>query len=262
MATPHVAAAAALLYSLGVTRPSDVEAALRGSVMPFSPSAPCDAVRCGAGLLDVSKLAAYAPVTDPGAPTSVTAVAGDGRATVSWVPPTQTGGTALVSARAVASPGGQSCTTAGTTCEITGLANGTAYTVSVTVTNAGGRTGPPGVSMSFSPQRAATVPGAVSGFTQSRYTKSGGLYRVTVRWQAPVDDGGAPVMGYLSRYGTGGRWTPWTDRAVMSARITGMRAGTRYVVQVRAVNEMGPGARAAYSLTTPSSRSRADSPFR
>lgn len=255
MAAPHVAAAAALLYSMGVTRPSDVEAALRESVMPFSPSAPCDVVRCGAGLLDVSKLVAYAPVTDPGAPTSVTAVAGDARAMVSWVPPAMTGGAALVSARAVASPGGQSCMNvirAGTTCEITGLTNGTAYTVSVTVTNAGGRTGPAGVSMSFSPQRAATVPGAVSDFTNGRYRKSGGLYRVMVRWQAPADDGGAPVTGYLARYGTGGRWNPWTEVAGTSARVTGMRAGTRYVVQVRAVNEMGPGARAAYSLTTPS----------
>ncbi len=156
-----------------------------------------------------------------------------------------------MSARAVASPGGQSCTTATATCEITGLANGTAYTVAVTVTNADGRTGPPGVSAPFTPEGVATVPGRVSGFSQGRFTKSGGTYRVTVRWQAPVIDGGAPVTGYLARYGVGSRWNPWTELSGTTARITGMRAGTRYVVQVRAVNEKGPGLVAAYSLTTP-----------
>ena len=251
MAAPHVAAAAALLYSLGVTRPDDVEAALRAAVMPFSPTSPCDTARCGAGLLDVSKLAAYAPVTDPGAPTSVTAVPGDARATVSWTPPAQTGGSDLVSATATASPGGQSCTTATTSCEITGLANGTTYTVSVTVTNAGGRTGPPGVSAAFTPERSATVPGQVSGFSKGRFTKSGGLYRVTVRWQAPSDDGGSAVTGYVARYGTGSRWNAWTDLSQPSGRIVGMKRGTTYRVQVRAVNSVGEGLRAVYSFTTP-----------
>lgn len=251
MATPHVSAAAAILYSLGVTSPGDVEAALRSAVMPFSPSTPCDTVRCGAGLLDVSKLAAYAPATEPGAPTSVVGIAGDARATVSWTPPSETGGSALVSASATVSPGGQSCTTATTTCEITGLTNGTTYTVSVTVTNADGRTGPAGVSAPFTPVQSATVPGAVSGFTRTRFMTSGNTYRVTVRWQAPVDDGGSPVTGYLARYGTGSRWNPWTDLASAYARIVGMKAGTTYRVQVRAVNDVGAGPRSVYSFTTP-----------
>ena len=251
MAAPHVAAAAALLYSLGVTQPSDVEEALRASVRPFAPISPCDTVRCGAGLLDVSKLSVYAPVRDPGAPTVVAAVPGDARAAVSWTPPTQTGGSDLVSATAVTSPDGQSCTTTTTSCEITGLTNGTTYTVSVTVTNADGRTGPPGVSAAFTPERAATAPGQVSGFSQSRYTKLGSTYRVTVRWQSPVDDGGSAVTGYVARYGTGGRWTPWTQLSQPFGRIVGMRPGTTYRVQVRAVNSVGEGPRSVYSLTTP-----------
>jgi serine protease len=251
MATPHVSAAAAILYSFGVTRPSDVEAALRSAVMHFSPSTPCDTVRCGAGLLDVSKLAAYAPATEPGAPTSVVGIAGDARATVSWTPPSQTGGSALVSASAIVSPGGQSCTTGTTTCEITGLTNGTTYTVSVTVTNADGRTGPAGVSAPFTPGQSAVVPGAVSGFTKTRFMKSGNTYRVTVRWQAPTDDGGSAVTGYLARYGTGSRWNPWTELASPYGRIVGMKAGTTYRVQVRAVNDVGAGPRAVYTFTTP-----------
>ena len=251
MATPHVAAAAALLYSMGVTSPSAVEAALRDAVMAFAPSTPCDTVRCGAGILDVSKLSAYQPEPSPGAPTSVTALAGDARATVSWTPPTQTGGSALASATAIASPGGQSCTTAATSCEITGLTNGTSYTVAVSVTNAAGRTGPPGVSAPFTPAQGTTMPGMVSGFTMSRFTKIGRTYRVTVRWQAPADNGGSPVTSYLARYGTGGRWNPWTSVARPSGRIVDLRAGTKYTVQVRAVNDVGAGPRAVYSFRTP-----------
>ena len=77
----------------------------------------------------------------PGAPTSVTATPGDGRATVAWSPPTSDGGRAVTSYTATATPGGASCTTASSTCELTGLTNGTEYQVSVTATNAVG-TGP------------------------------------------------------------------------------------------------------------------------
>ena len=251
MAAPHAAAGAALLYSLGVTRPSDVEAALRTSVMPFAPATPCDAVRCGAGLLDVSKLAAYQPITDPGAPTSVSVVAGDARGTVSWIPPKVTGGSALVSASAVASPGGQSCTTAGTTCEITGLTNDVAYTVSVTVTNASGRTGPAGVSAPFTPKRAVTVPGPVRDFVRGSFTKTLRTYRVTVRWKAPLDDGGAAVTGYVARLGRGTVWTSWTRLTRSAVLLTDLRRDTRYRLQVRAINSEGRGTVATFAFRTP-----------
>ena len=250
MAAPHVSAAAALLYSMGVVQPSAVVSALTSSVRPFASGANCDVVRCGAGLLDVSKLAAYAPTGDPGAPTAVTVTPGDGSALVRWTAPQETGGADLVSATAVATPGGASCTTASTACEITGLTNGTAYTVAVTVTNAAGRTGPAGISAPFTPT-AVSVPGVVSGFSKGRYAGTSPSLRVTVRWQPPVDDGGSPVLRYRVRYGTGDRWKAWTSVESTSLRLTGLRAGKRYVVQVRAVNAAGAGPKASASFTTP-----------
>lgn len=250
MAAPHVSAAAALLYSLGVTQPSAVISALTSSVQSFASGANCDVVRCGAGLLDVSKLAAFAPAGDPGAPTGVAVTPGDGSALVRWTPPEQTGGADLVSATAVATPGGASCTTASTACEITGLTNGTAYTVAVTVTNAVGRTGPAAVSTSFTPL-AATKPGAVSGFSKGRFAGSSPKMRVTVRWKSPADDGGSAITGYRVRYGTGDRWTSWRTVSTPSLRLTGLRAGKKYVVQVRSVNAVGAGSRASYSLRAP-----------
>jgi subtilisin family serine protease len=250
MATPHVAAGAAVLYGLGVTQPSEVEAGLKSAVSPFPAGSSCDAIRCGAGLLDVSKLQGPSPGTDPGAPTGVTVLPGDAMAAVRWTPPEDTGGSDLVSATAVATPGGAACTTAAASCEITGLINGTTYTVAVTVTNAKGRTGPPAVSEPFTPG-SATVPGTVSGFSRGRYAGTSPSLRVTVTWMPPVDDGGSSVIRYRVRYGTGDRWKAWTSVESPSYRLTGLRATRKYVVQVRAVNAIGAGNRASYSFTAP-----------
>lgn len=250
MAAPHVSAAAALLYSMGVVQPDAVVSALTSSVRPFAAGAGCDVVQCGAGLLDVSKLAAYAPTGDPGAPTAVTVTPGDGSALVRWTVPEETGGADLVSSIAVASPGGLSCTTVTTSCEISGLSNGTTYTVAVSVTNAAGRTGPAAQSAPFTPS-AATKPGMVTGFSRSRFAGSSPKLSVTVRWRAPVDDGGSTVTGYRVRYGTGDRWNAWTTVPTASLRLTGLRAGKEYVVQVRAVNAVGAGPRASHTVKVP-----------
>ena len=73
------------------------------------------------------------PVGGPNPPTGVTAVAGDRSATVSWTPPASPTGGPVTSYRATSSPDGRACTVnaPATTCTVTGLTNGQAYTFTV-----------------------------------------------------------------------------------------------------------------------------------
>ncbi len=76
----------------------------------------------------------FTPKGAPGAPTSVTATGGNTTALVSWSAPASNGGATITSYTATASSG-QSCTTASTSCTITGLTNNVSVTVTVTATN-------------------------------------------------------------------------------------------------------------------------------
>ena len=80
------------------------------------------------------------PAAVPGAPTGVTASPGNLSALVSWTAAAANGAT-ITGYTVTSSPGGKTCTTAGTSCTVTGLTNGTSYTFTVRATNAVG-TGP------------------------------------------------------------------------------------------------------------------------
>ena len=79
----------------------------------------------------------------PRPPVNLTATPGNTHATISWTAPTNTGGSPITSYTATASPGDKSCmTTTATSCTISGLTNGTTYSVSVTASNAVGTSDP------------------------------------------------------------------------------------------------------------------------
>jgi YVTN family beta-propeller protein len=81
-----------------------------------------------------------APAMPPGAPTDVNAEAGDARATVSWTAPTSVGSFPISDYQVLSSPDARTCLVASpaTTCEVTGLTNGTAYTFTVRALNGAG----------------------------------------------------------------------------------------------------------------------------
>lgn len=175
----------------------------------------------------------------PGAPTSVSAVAGDGAATVSWVAPEQTGTGGPITGYTVTSvPGGFTATTTGeTTTTVTGLINGTAYTFTVRAANAAGD-GPE--SLPSTAVTPATVPGAPTITSVVR-----GNQEVTVNWLAPVSNGGSPIIGYRIIATPGAITVNVGD--VSTAVVTGLTNGTAYTFTVQARNEVGLGTPSAAS---------------
>ena len=93
-------------------------------------------------------------LSNPGAPTSVAGVAGDGSATVSWTAPANTGGRSVSTYTATSNPGGLTCSSSTTSCTVTGLTNGTAYSFAVTATTSFGTSSTSSSTSSLTPLAA------------------------------------------------------------------------------------------------------------
>lgn len=89
-----------------------------------------------AGTAYGSELSFTTTLATPGAPTIVTATAGDGQVTLTFTAPVSNGGSAITGYTVTSSPGGFTGTGSGSPITVTGLSNYTAYTFTVTATNA------------------------------------------------------------------------------------------------------------------------------
>lgn len=179
------------------------------------------------------------PATVPAPPMNVRMTIGNAQLVVTWDAPADSGGIAIGSYTATATPGGATCTaSAQTTCTITGLTNGTAYTVTVKASNSLGAS-QPSLSAIATPVAPAKAPAAPGGLKMTN-TAAG---QVKLAYAAAAANG-APILRYEVRTSTDGKkWVAWAALNQSTKLIKGKWAkGVTLYVQLRAVNAAGLGA--------------------
>ena len=194
-------------------------------------------------------IATFSLVNDPGAvvafiapdaPTAVTAVAGNGQATISWTAPANNGGSAITSYTVTASNGNTCVANTGTpvatSCVITGLTNAVPYNFSVTATNGALLTS--SASLSSADVTPAGTPDAPTSVTATA-----GNGQASVQWLAPTSNGGSAITNYIVEYSSNNGLS-WTSAAHpvstnTSLAVTGLANGTTYIFRITAVNAVG-----------------------
>jgi Calx-beta domain/Fibronectin type III domain len=188
--------------------------------------------------------------TAPGAPTAVTATAGNHEAVVAFAAPVSDGGDPVNFYTVTVSPGGAKFSSASSPITVTGLTDGTAYSFRVTATNTVG-TGPASAaSKTVIPGTPPGAPRAVHAVSGSTKTKTGPL---TVTFSAPVSNGGLPIARYTARCtsSNGGATRTGTHSGAAAAPITvaSVTTGKTYTCSVMAANGVGSGPASAPSAS-------------
>jgi titin len=185
----------------------------------------------------------------PGAPTISSVVDGDGTAHVSFAPGS-TGGSPIQGYEYQTTSAGPWTTVPGSSSPvlITGLTNGTTYSVKIRAINAVG-TGPASAATSVTP---ATVPGAPSIVGD---TVAGSDATLSAAFTAPSSNGGSAITTYEYSTDAGATWRARTDGAGVDSPVviatqsddgtTPLTDGVTYFVELRAVNAKGAGTASA-----------------
>src|SRR6266852_6389682 len=188
-------------------------------------------------------------ISPPGAPTALTATAGNASISLSWTAPASNGGASITGYNVLRSTtsGAETALSSGvfgTAFTDSTVSNGTTYFYKVAAVNSVG----PGPLSNEASATPATVPSAPQNLVASAGNGS-----VSLSWTAPASNGGAPVTSYnVLRSTTSGAETALSS-GVTGTTYTDSSAlnGTTYFYKVTAVNSAGPGAASNEASATP-----------
>lgn len=171
-----------------------------------------------------------APAAPTAAPATSTSVG------VSWVAPASNG-SAITGYTVTAAPGGATQSAAGTSHTFTSLTPGTAYTFTVSATNAIGTGSDSAASNSVTPSAVPGAPGQPNVSVESNTS-------ILLDWSAAAANGSA-ITGYSVTASPGN--VVQTTAGATTLSFTGLTTGTAYTFQVKATNVNGTGANGAAS---------------
>ena len=187
----------------------------------------------------------YTSASTPSAPTSLSATAGDGQATISFTPGSD-GGSAITNYKY--STDGTNYTALSPTdssspVTISGLTNGTSYTIYLKAVNANGDSSASS-SVTVTPSTTPSAPTSLSA--------TAGDEQATINF-TPGSNGGSAITNY--KYSTDGtNYTALSPTDSSSpVTISGLTNGTSYTIYLKAVNANGDSAASSSVTVTPSS---------
>jgi hypothetical protein len=174
----------------------------------------------------------------------------NGSATLTWLEPFSDGRSAITGFTITCAATGQPTVTNVVTASpwvMNGLANGVQYSCTVSASNALG-TGPPSTARTVT---ARTTPESLTAPSATPAPRKANL-----AWTPPIDDGGAPIKGYVITCST-----PGTDAIInkikkvpataTTASVGGLINGAAYSCAVAARNAAGVGVASASTQVTP-----------
>ena len=194
------------------------------------------------------------PARVPGTPQNLVLTPGDGKLTVTWLPPEDTGNPPLTHyvvedrLKDAASVPWLDQNVSGTSVVIEGLENGVTYTVRLWAVNAEGRSATVEAhAVPRVPEPEPRLPGPPRDLTLTP-----GDGHLAVSWTAPADRGHPVVSGYLVQHRADGA-SDWRElrQSGNTLLLENLENGVTYTIRVWAVNADGAGAGSAEATATP-----------
>ena len=168
------------------------------------------------------------PSTIPGEPRGPVAQAGYLSGLVSWTAPASDGGNSVSRYQAIASPGGQTCTTSTTNCTVPGLDLGSRYKFLVRAENVNGWGPWSEITSEILVGTRPDSPNSVYAIPQS--------FGARVYWSEPLNTGGFSVEKYIVTSSPGGFIC--STGGATTCLMNGLQNGVDYTFTVRAETEL------------------------